>query len=170
MNKIKNLCGIVKNMNIDHEGNIVVLRFKIQLDDASQIPVEMRGQRLFGVLENGDQVMMNIKSKKDKYGIVRPYQIENLSTNSIVRMTSPGVFSKFSKFLASTMVSIFGGVITKVAIDSILVKKKVPYSTRSSPYSQHSAPAATSDLIPIIIAVLVGLAIFYFIYFRRRKQ
>ncbi len=169
MTKINNITGIIKNLNIGHEGDIVVLRFKIQLGDARQIPVEMRGQRLFGVLENGDQVMMNIKSKKDKYGIVRPYQIDNLSTNSIVRMTSAGVFSKFSKFIASTMVSIFGGVITKVALDFILVKKKIPYPNKLSPYSQ-SAPSATSNLIPIIIAVLVGLAIFYFIYFRRRKR
>ena len=46
--------GIVQNVRIDQEGGSIVLRFTAQTDDDERIPVEMRGEKMLGVLEPGD--------------------------------------------------------------------------------------------------------------------
>jgi hypothetical protein len=159
--------GKVEIVHTYQEDRDVVLRFKFRSDMGDLIPVEMRGHRLCGLLDPDDQVMMNCK--RDKYGIMHPKVVTNLSTDSVVRMEGPGWFRAVIKFVFSTAVSIATGVFTSIIISSFTKTSKTAPRLYSMPHSGSPAGPAMEPAA-LVLAVVVGLLVFYLIYIRPRRR
>ena len=124
--------GIVQNVRIDQEGGSIVLRFTAQTDDDERIPVEMRGEKMLGVLEPGDQVAIVARKTRDKYGVMHPTRVENLTTKSIVRLKKPGIIKRFTSFVFSLAMSIGTGVLTSYVTKALLTGRQ-PVKYRYAP-------------------------------------
>jgi hypothetical protein len=168
---MSNIKGSVKTVRIDHEGNTVILRFMMESGGHQKIPVEMRGQQILGVLEIGDEVMIDVARIRDRYGVMRPPQVRNLTTDSVVRVASPGFFSKTGRFLSSLAASITSGVLTAVLVSLV----KPPLSTikavpRSSPGPPGTREALSGNPLPLILGLVVGVVVFWLVYRRQRRS
>lgn len=161
------ISGTVQRVQTNQEDKNVVLRFKIRSDAGELIPVEMRGRRVCGLLEAGDQVIMNCG--RDRYGVMHPRVITNLTTRSSVRTRSPGFFSTVIKFLFSIGFSIATGVLTHLIISSFTKSSKSPVSEYSMPRSGNLANSGMEP-VGLILAVAVALLVFYLIFIRPRRR
>jgi hypothetical protein len=167
MSKIQ---GSVKTVRIDHEGDNVILRFMMECAGSQKIPVEMRGQQILGVLDIGDEIMIDIRRIRDRYGVLRPQQVRNLSTDSVVRVKSPGFFSKMGRFISSLVVSITSGVLTAVLVNFakplLTAGRRVPMSRPRT----HAAPEALAgNPLPLILGLVVAVIVFLLVFRRQRR-
>ena len=165
---MSNIKGNVRTVRIDHEGNDVILRFMMESGGHQKIPVEMRGQQVLGVLEIGDEIVIDVARIRDRYGVMRPKQVTNLTTDSVVRVTSPGFFSKTGRFLSSLIVSVASTVLTTVLVSLV----KSPLSTkrpmaRSRPGARE---ALSGDPLPLILGLVVGVIVFLLVFRRQRSS
>ena len=167
MSKIK---GRVKKVRIDHEGNTVILRFMMESPGRQKVPVEMRGQQILGVLEIGDEVMIDAGHIRDRYGVMRPQQVRNLTNESVVRVATPGFFKKIGRFFSSLVVSITSSVVTAVLVNMVQSSHNVKKAVRKSYPSAPGAPAALSgNPLPLIVGLIVGVVVFWLVYRRQRR-
>jgi hypothetical protein len=83
--------GTVENLRNEQEGNERVLRFVMRAEGRA-IPVEMRGEKLLGVLNEGDCVVVNPPSTsvRDQDETLRPRMIQNVTTSGTVELWRPG--------------------------------------------------------------------------------
>jgi len=164
--------GTVQGVQTNQEDTNVVLRFKIRSDAGELIPVEMRGRRVCGLLEPGDKVIMNCV--RDRYGVMHPKAVTNLTTRSSVRTKSPGLFGTVIRFLFSAGVSIATGVLTQMAISSFTKSSNVVMRRFNAPpgapvpYSGGTAGSGMAQ-VELIFAIAVGLLVFYLMFVRRRR-
>jgi hypothetical protein len=110
--------GVVESMRVDQEGGSVVLRFVLQTDGEARIPVEMRGQKVSGVLRDGDRVRLSVegKSVRGSDGVARPAKLTNLSTNSVVSVPGGGMVGGMVSLVVSVVVSALSGILSAVLI------------------------------------------------------
>ena len=168
------LSGTVKSVRIDQEKHGMVLRVVVESEDGL-LPIQMRGRSIDGILEPGDQVALRKADKRGRDGVIRPKEINNQTTNSIVRVTRRRLIARFSSFVLSIVVSVGTTVGSKVLVDVILnmsgAKSTAP-ALRSYP-APHSGGATAhmtnNDAVGWIIGVVVGVIVFYLIYLRRRR-
>jgi hypothetical protein len=175
--------GLVTRRTIGSEGPDVVLRFVISSGEGEITPVEMRGRRLLGLLDDGDHVSIaDEMTILGPDGIWRPRYIENRTTGSTVEAWRPPRFADPLRLLLTSIMSAAVGAVVSAFIGSILVLRQ---SSEPSPASPGPGidpggplnPAApeTDDrvLITIILVlgagVLVSLLLFYLVWIRRRR-
>jgi hypothetical protein len=112
-----NAQGAVEGMRIQQEGSSVVLRFVLRCYGGERIPIEMRGEKVLGVLHDGDHVQMSARGRRvrGREGVARPERLSNVSTQSSVRVARRGVVKRMSA-------SVFGlgmGLGTSVAVSAV---------------------------------------------------
>lgn len=86
--------GVARRVRIDDEAGGCVLRFVVETDEGSLVPVEMRGREVLGVLDDGDRVAFDRGSPST--GTARPQRVANLSTNAEVEVSVPGRLRRWS--------------------------------------------------------------------------
>jgi len=114
--------GIVKSVRIDQEAGMTVLRLVLEADDV-RIPVEMRGHKVKGVVEVGDEVTIEGAEGRDPDGVMRPKEVVNDSTQSTVTAEKRGFKARFSGVFVSLGLSIASGLGNTV-IARVLVPAK----------------------------------------------
>ncbi len=163
--------GIVKTVRVDQEGQATVLRLVVESRN-EDIPVEMRGSEIRGVLEIGDQIVFKGSGKRGRDGVIRPKKLINKTTNSIVEVKSPNIIARFFRFVFSFVFSLISGVLT-AGIASIIFPTAqdviTPDSDNGFPYPP-SGVEYDANIIPLIIGVVVGLIVFYFTFIKRRRS
>ena len=80
--------GVVERLRDEAEGERRrVVRFVLRVPDGRLHAVEMRGERLDGVLNDGDSVAVSEASRAAD-GTLRPGSVRNMSTGSLVAMST----------------------------------------------------------------------------------
>jgi hypothetical protein len=153
--------GIARGVRIDREESGVVLRFVLEVDEVTQIPVEMRGKKVIGVLDNGDRVAIYTRGEnvRGRGGVAHPYQVENLRTSSMVRVPYIILWEEVLKFIVGAVISAASGYVTSFLAGLLTGKSPVMQST--TPEGQ-----VIVGVRPLYlgIAVVVGLIVFFLIY------
>lgn len=116
--------GIVRSVRIDQEGRSSVLRFVVESSN-DRIPVEMRGNKVKGVLEAGNEVVIKGRGRRDRDGVIRPREIMNKTTNSLVSVRRKNLLVRFVGFSFSVAVSVVSGVISAI-IAGRFAKRTMP--------------------------------------------
>jgi hypothetical protein len=166
--------GVARNVRIERESNEIVLRFVLEEDGGGRLPVEMRGRRVLGVLDDGDQVEFNVRGQvRDRGGVARPDRIDNLSTNSVVRVQRQGCLRQIGGLAVSLALSIFSGWLSTILLDALLYQNAPTIESFSLP--DEAAPSFSSQptLLPVagvLVAVLVFFLIFVLPRLLRRRQ
>jgi hypothetical protein len=167
--------GVARNVRIEREGGEIVLRFVLEGESEGRVPVEMRGRRVLGVLDDGDRVEFTIRGQvRDRDGVARPDRIENLSTDSVVRVQRQGCLRQIGGLVISLALSILSGWLSTILLDALLYHNVPTVESFSLPPSE-SAPSfsAQPTLLPVA-GVLVAVLVFFLIFvlprlLRRRK-
>lgn len=165
--------GTVRSLRSDPEGRDVVLRFVLELEHGDRLPVEMRGHRIRGVLEVGDQVQFSVEGRdlRDADGVARPQCVKNLSTNSVVQAPTSSQLKKLLELVTGFIASVLAGIVSSSLLTSLRPSPPVT-ALQALPRSQ--PPAGTGIDQAVWISVLVGLAVmvmvFYLIYLRPRME
>jgi hypothetical protein len=104
--KIIAMKGVVSRVRRDQEGAASVLRFVITAEDGRPAAVEMRGQEIRGVLDDGDLVVLRPESQGPPAdGVHRPRAVENRTTGSAVTAWRPSLPQRAAKPLLAALVS-----------------------------------------------------------------
>lgn len=140
-----------------------MLRFVVESSN-DRIPVEMRGNKVKGVLEVGNEVVIKGRGRRDRDGVIRPREIMNKTTNSLVSVRRKNLLVRFVGFSFSVAVSVVSGVISAIIAGR--------FATRTMPvsYPGPGAPSSRESLLPIVIGAVAGLLVFYFVYLRPRRR
>ena len=167
--------GTAANVRIEQEDKNVVLRFVLEAA-GERIPVEMRGRKVRGVLDDGNQVRLIVRGGRvrDRDGVAHPARIEILDTRSVVRVQRRGCLGNAVGFVLSLVLSIGTGAISESLVEWMMrggdEPEIVAYSLEEGP----GAAAAVADepilLIPILIGVAVAFVVFYLVYMRPRMR
>ena len=167
--------GTVHNARIEQEGANVVLRFVLQSEAGERIPVEMRGRKVSGVLEDGDRVSLSVRGQavRGRDGVARPAQISNLTTHSVVRVPRRGCLASLANLLFSLVLSVATGALSTMVVEFI-VSGAAYGEPEVVPYYYEEGPQAVAEepLLAISLVVGVGVAalIFFLVYVRPRRR
>jgi hypothetical protein len=166
--------GVAHNVRIEREGGEIVLRFVLEGGGQGRVPVEMRGRRVLGVLDDGDQVEFTIRGQvRDRGGVARPDRIDNLSTNSVVRVQRQGCLRQIGGLVVSLALSILSGLLSTVLLNAILYNTAPALEPYSLPEDGVETIATQPPLVPIV-GVLVAALVFFLIFvvprLRRRHK
>lgn len=176
------LQGAAQNVRTEQEQSSVVLRFVVSTV-SEQIPIEMRGGQMMGVLNDGDQVL--VEGRRDRDGVIRPRMVRNLSTNSIVQMRGPNPISTFANFVLSAAFAVFTGALSTVLVGlvtrgeeggevAIEAMELVPEAGGEAiPYIAEEVVAGGSEamqFVAIAIGLIVAAIVFYLVYIRPRSK
>jgi hypothetical protein len=166
--------GVARNVRTEREGSEIVLRFVLESDGQERLPVEMRGRRVLGVLDDGDQVNFDVRGQvRDRSGVARPDRIDNLSTNSVVRVQRQGCLRQVGGLLVSLALSIFSGWLSTILLDAILYQNAPTIESFSLPEGGAEVISSQPSVLPIV-GVLVAVLVFFLIFvvprlLRRRR-
>jgi hypothetical protein len=102
--------GTAERVRRDQESGKTVLRFVLAKPDGSRVAVEMRGEEIRGVLDEGDPVVFDAGPRDVTIdGVQRPLRLRNESTGSFVvawqRPWLVRTLKPFSVMLASALIS-----------------------------------------------------------------
>ncbi|HEC24190.1 MAG TPA: hypothetical protein ENI95_14875 [Chloroflexi bacterium] len=159
--------GVARSVRLEREGNEVVLRFVLEGDGGDRLPVEMRGRKVLGVLDDGDRVELSVgRNVRDRGGVARPRDIANLTTSSTVRVVRRSFIGGVFNFIASLAFSVFSGWLTTVLLNALTYQEPeiVPYSF------EEPAEAAGGDPILLLVGVAVAGVVFFLIFIRPRLK
>lgn len=184
--------GVAQGVRVDQEGSFVVLRFVLQVAETERIPVEMRGKRVSGVLQEGDRIRLvsSDKSIRDSDGVARPKRVTNLSTSSTVSVPGGGMIGGMMSLVVSIGVSVLSGILSAVLIalisggameaappsegasntQSYLVPTQTPGGTHpavtQTPGGTPSATPGRTDTPSAfpVLTLLVGVAVTVFVF------
>jgi hypothetical protein len=170
--------GTAQNVRTEQEQANVVLRFVVSTAN-ERVPVEMRGVQILGVLNDGDQIL--VEGRRDRDGVIRPKTVRNLSTNSTVQMRGPNPISTLASFVFSVAFSVFTGALSTVLIgligrgeESAEIIAVVPEAGGEAvPYVLEESVAGGSEvmqIVAIVIGLVVALIVFYLVYIRPRSK
>jgi hypothetical protein len=82
--------GTVARLRVDEAAGAAVVRFVLHSDDGSRRPVEMRGERLSGLIEEGDRVRIEERTGRiPNDATLRPSTLYNVSTGGAVELERP---------------------------------------------------------------------------------
>jgi hypothetical protein len=163
--------GTVSRLRLESEGeNEVVLRFVLGADSGRAFPVEMQGERLRGVLNEGDRVSVPSAElgARAADATLRPRAITNLTTGGAVEMWRPGLLRRAARAaglreLRNAAISAsVGGVIALVSSQLFAsgeptavngeepspVPTQAPTTTGDMPPPPTQAPTTTGDMSP----------------------
>jgi hypothetical protein len=148
--------GTVERSRRDQEGGSTVLRFVLAQSDGSRVAVEMRGDEIRGVLDDGDRVVVETGLDAAMVdGVQRPLRLRNESTGSLVvawqRPWLMRALKPLPTLLTSAVIST-GVTIVLTALADTSDGSTTPESGVSPP-----APEDPDPLIVPVTLVLTGL-------------
>ena len=129
----------------------------------------MRGSKIRGVLEIGDQIVFKGSGRRGRDEVIRPKKLINKTTNSIVEVKSPNIIARFFHFVFSFCSSVISGVLTAV-IASIIFPTPQNISDYDNGLPYPPSVELDANFIPLIVGIVVGLIVFYFTFIRRRRS
>jgi hypothetical protein len=156
--------GVVQHVRLDHEGSDLVLRFVLQVDQGKAIPVEMRGERLTGVLNDGDQVRVDTEAAdvREPDGVARPDRVSNLSTSSVVELARLSRVNKAvgtaTGLVRSVVIALTTGFLVTLLGQLLAARDIVPS------IGQGGSEIPNTLLISLVLGALAGLIVFVVIY------
>ena len=153
---VEKIQGIVNSVSLDEEKHATVLRFVVAVGE-EQIPVEMRGQAVKGVLADGHEVAIEAAGGRGTDGILRPKAVENLTTRSRVSV-SHAVPRNVGRIALEIGVSIVSGALGTVVTAQLM---------QSGTQQRGASPLSMG----LALAVGLGVAalVFYLMTVRRRR-
>jgi hypothetical protein len=167
--------GKVGKLRFEREGsNRVVMRFVLHGDGGETRPVEMRGEELRGVIDEGDRIAVadqpGILGTRD--ATLRPAQIRNLTTSGIVEMWKPGRVRRLLHAIGVTEIksaaisASVGGVIA-IAISSLFsTGPEAPLGGSD----ESRADAVLAMFLAIAVVFTVGSAIWLLLRPKRHPK
>jgi hypothetical protein len=167
--------GTAQNVRTEQEQADVVLRFVVSTASA-RVPVEMRGAQILGVLNDGDQILVD--DRRDRDGVIRPKTVQNLSTNSIVQMRGPNPLSTFASFLLSVVFSVATGALSTVLVgligrgeEGVEIVEMAPEAGGAYVIEESVAGGnEVMQIVAIVLGVVVAVIVFYLVYVRPRRR
>lgn len=119
--------GPVRNVKSQQEGADFVLRFVVAREGAQHVPVEMRGNLLYGVLNDGDRVQFD--SQIDEYGIARPQYVTNLDNGSTIQLRRPAFSTRARRLGATIAVPLMSSALSGLLVFALTF----PFTRRTGP-------------------------------------
>ena len=96
--------GIASRVRRDQEGSTTVLRFIVTAEDGTRAAVEMRGEKIRGLLDEGDRVVLVLESYgRPAGGVHSPLSVENRTTGSVVTAWRASLPKRATKPLLTTL-------------------------------------------------------------------
>jgi hypothetical protein len=128
--------GPVRNVKSQQEGADFVLRFVVAREGAQHVPVEMRGNLMYGVLNDGDRVQFD--AQIDDYGIARPQYVTNLDNGSTIQLRRPAFSTRARRLGATIAVPLMSSALSGLLVFALTF----PFTRGTGPAS----PSSTSQI------------------------
>jgi hypothetical protein len=109
--------GTVARLRVDEAAGAAVVRFVLLGDDDSRRPVEMRGERLSGLIEEGDRVRIEERTERiPNDATLRPSTLSNVTTGGAVELERPNRTTRVRRAvgLHAIWTAAVGGVVGSV--------------------------------------------------------
>jgi hypothetical protein len=153
--------GIVTKLRVQPEGKELILRFVLERPDGADVAVEMRGEQLRGVLDDGDRVALPDNNRQiaavDK--VARPRELQNLTTESVVYMWRPAPPRRALRYVGS----IVGTTAISSVVGSLVTAFIVGGGGDDAPGGGGPvAPPSTSQPEGIDVGEVLTVAVFIF--------
>ncbi len=143
--------GIADKVRIDSDGEHVALRFILRSEQAHPVAVELRGESLSGVLDDGDEVRLEGLAETHADGLHRPQQIANRTTGSTITARTTSPVRRGARQMRTAAVSAAVGSVVTSFLKPMLDRAHAS-SPRSHGPSGHGALAAKA----LVVVTLVG--------------
>lgn len=168
------LTGTVHNIWTDSEGSHVVLRLVVDARGGERYSVEMRGRQQRGVVQTGDAVELRTKGRlRGRDGVIRPYEIVNLTTDSRLRMQSPGCVVRLARGVVNLAWALASGVLTAYITALLTVEESgpeiIPFMQSEDGGTSTTSTSEPDLMIPILVGVAVMLLVFFVLNIRSRR-
>ena len=160
--------GVVERLRDEPEGERRrVVRFVVRRADGGLIAVEMRGEGLRGVLNDGDSIAVSSLSRAPD-GTYRPRELRNLTTGSRIEMWSPRLPQRLLRTIGVADVwkaIVAAGVGAAVGLIPAAFSDEKPQGGIAPPPSASAGPPPGLLVGAIVVLLLVVAAVLV----RRRR-
>ena len=151
--------GTVTRLRVEAEGaDAVVVRFVLAGDEGERTPVEMRGERVLGVLDEGDHVIVAEEEAGDRHdATLRPSTITNVTTGGTVELERPTRMTRAGRAIGlreikNTAISAgVGGVIAVVIAQALSTSEATQGGVAPGPEDEASVAAVVLALSGIFL-------------------
>jgi len=150
----------VTRLRVEVEGaDAVVVRFLLQGDDGAKRPVEMRGERLLGLLDEGDRVVIAAEAEGTREdATLRPSTLTNLSTGGAVELERPTLVTRVSRAVGlreirSTAISAGVGGLIAVFVAQLFTSSRGSQGIDVAPEDEVSRAAVALVLAVVFVVV-----------------
>lgn len=114
--------GIAEKVRIETEGETVALRF-VMRSEGHPVAVELRGEQIHGVLDDGDEVRLQGGSLTYPENSWRPLVVENRTTGSTITAIRPSAAHRAARqareATVPTIVTLILGGMVKPILDGV---------------------------------------------------
>jgi hypothetical protein len=181
--------GPVRNVKSQQEGADFVLRFVVAREGAQHVPVEMRGNLMYGVLNDGDRVQFD--SQIDEYGIARPQYVTNLDNGSTIQLRRPAFSIRARRLGATIAVPLMSSALSGLLVFALTFPftrgtgpAPVPPSSTSQIPTSTSLPAETTTtlirpsprleepfpIVSILLTIVTSVTVFILVRNRQLRR
>jgi hypothetical protein len=173
--------GLARHVQL-REGARGVLRFEVELQSGRRMPVRMRGARMEGALNDGDNI--SFEAELDEHGVASPQRVSNLSNGSTIELRPESVAHRLRSIGEHPVVSsILSGVLVflltlpfTVGSSSDRSPARPPPTTSASPPipappAEGGSPQLGSPQLGILLSLALGIvaASVVFVWAARRR-
>jgi hypothetical protein len=185
--------GIAGQVQRDQEGSKRVLRFVLTKPDGTRIAVEMRGDEIRVVLNDGDLVVLHTgPAVLAADGVYRPQRLRNESTGSVVvawqppllrRAVQPAVITLTSAIISTGVTLLMTALLTGEGAPenkSRPVDRTSPSATTTTPSIDGSPQKSTDDgdvlglssieVALVVCGIVLCVGLIGLVVLRRREQ
>ena len=156
--------GTVTRLRIEVEGaGAVVVRFVLDGDDGERTPVEMRGERVLGVLDEGDRVAIDAQATRDRHDTtLRPLTLTNVTTGGTVELERPSWITRAGRAVGvreirSAAISAGVGGLIAVYVAQLFTESGAPQGIDRVPTEDEVSVTAVALTLLLVFAVVATL-------------
>jgi hypothetical protein len=154
--------GTVTRLRVEVESaGAVVVRFVLASDDGDRRPVEMRGERVLGVIDEGDRIAIAEARDDRPDTTLRPSTVTNLTTGGTVELEQPSRMRRAGRAIGvreirSAAISAGVGGLIAVVVAQLFDDSGPPQGIDVAPEDEPSLAAVILVLVGVF-ALLAGL-------------
>jgi hypothetical protein len=135
--------GIARRVRLAAEGQKTVLRFRLETAEGRNVSVELRGREIRGDLDDGDTVELSVAVAIQGHAVVRPSEVMNLTTDSVVQAWNPPLLHQAGTLVAKEALSAVVGAGATLTVGGLLRVGREEPNPRATNVSQTSSPSTS---------------------------
>ncbi len=168
---VRGVDGVAKRVQRDREGAASVLRFVLEGDDGASAAVEMRGNEIRGVLDDGDRVALPTGSGPPGADRVhRPAIVHNQTTGSSVTAWRPSALRRLATPLLTTAGTAIVSSMVTLVVGALVTGESDSAQSVGPGVGPADGGGTDADGLWVVFAVGAAGAVAWFSILARRRR